>query len=337
MKGLVLCAGRGTRLQPFTFARPKCMIPVNGEPVIVSIIVRMVNMGIHEIGIVLNASQGHVREVLGSGKAYGASLTYLIQEQALGLADAVKSAKSFIQDEPFFLMLGDNLIEGSLKPLIDMLGDRKTAAALFLARVENPQQFGVAVVLNDRIVRLEEKPQTPPSDLAVVGAYAFSNEIWKILDQLKPSKRGEYEITDAIQLLIDQGHHVAYSITTEPFFDIGSPERWLEANRYKMNKDATEYNMEHLLQNPGVVIHPPVHIDSSAQLNQSTIGPYVYIGPGCVVNDCRLENSILIDHVELTHVSAKNSIFGSNVNFSGPLNDAETPTFILGDKSMIKD
>lgn len=172
---------------------------------------------------------------------------------------------------------------------------------------------------------------------AIVGAYTFSNMIWEVLENLQPSKRGEYEITDAIQILIDQGYQVAYSITTEPFFDIGTPERWLDANRYKMNKDTRRHHIEHLLQNSGVVIHPPVHIDPSVKLNRSTIGPYVYIGPGCVVNDCQLENSILTDHVQLYSLSAKDSIFGSNVELSGPVKQSKPTTFIIGDKSSILD
>jgi len=337
MKGLILCAGQGKRLQPFTYARPKCMIPVNGEPIIVSIINKMMNIGVHEIGIVLNTSQESVRELLGSGEAYGATLTYLLQEKALGIAHAVKIARSFIQDESFFLMLGDNLIEGDLQPLIDLMIDGKSAAALLLTRVENPYDFGVVEVSNNKIVRLEEKPKVPRSDLVIVGAYVFSSGIWSILDQLVPSKRGEYELSDALQILIDQGKHVDYSITTEPFFDIGSPERWLSANRYKMSKDKMERNSEHLFGNTDVVINPPVQIDPSAQITQSVVGPYVYIGPDCVVENCRIENSILTDHVQISHVFAQDSIFGSNTKFTGSVNKTKPSKFIMGDMSIVKD
>lgn len=338
MKGLILCAGQGTRLQPFTYARPKCMLPVNGEPVIVSIINKMVHIGICEIGIVINASQGQIPAMLGSGEAYRCSLTYLLQENSLGLADAVKSAYSFIQGEPFLLILGDNLIEGSIMPLIDFLGSEKADASLLLVHVKNPHQFGVADVSINKVVRLEEKSQNPSSDLAVVGAYAFNSDIWKILDRLEPSKRGEYELTDAIQLLIDQGKHVAYCITTEPFFDIGTPERWLDANRYKVSKDSRKQNIKkQLFHSTDTAIISPVHIDPSVKLYQSVIGPYVYIGPGCILNCCRIENSILTDHVQLSHVFVRDSIFGSNVKFSGPVDDTKPAKFIMGDKSKVEE
>ncbi|MDT2194571.1 NDP-sugar synthase [Paenibacillus larvae] len=149
---------------------------------------------------------------------------------------------------------------------------------------------------------------------------------------------GEYELTDAIQLLIDQGKHVAYCITTEPFFDIGTPERWLDANRYKVSKDSRKQNIKkQLFHSTDTAIISPVHIDPSVKLYQSVIGPYVYIGPGCILNCCRIENSILTDHVQLSHVFVRDSIFGSNVKFSGPVDDTKPAKFIMGDKSKVEE
>lgn len=337
MKGLILCAGHGTRLRPFTYSRPKCTVPVNGVPVIVSIVQQFVRLGMRDIGIVLNDSQPRIRQLLGDGEKYGAAISYIRQEEALGLAHAVKVARPFINDEAFFLMLGDNLVEGALDSLISQVLDDNAAASLLLARVEDPSQYGIASVSNNAIVRLEEKPAVPQSDLAIVGAYAFDSTIWDALDRLKPSKRGEYELTDAIMLLIDEGFHVAYSVSSEPFFDIGNPERWLAASRYKMDSDPPDPNRMPRLATVGVTIIPPVNIDPSAKLENSTIGPYVYIGPDCLLTDCRIENSILLDGVQLSRLYAQGSIFGSNVTITNPTKDHLPSKFVIGDSSFMKD
>ncbi|TCZ80811.1 hypothetical protein E0485_00510 [Paenibacillus albiflavus] len=338
MKGLILCAGKGTRLQPFTYTKPKCLIPVYGEPIVISIISKFARLGIREIGIVMSPTQKLIPETLGNGEAYGVSLTYIMQEEPLGLAYAVKAAHSFINEAPFFLMLGDNLIEGALEPLIALPDNRDIAASILLTEVEDPQQYGIAHISNNTIVGLQEKPLEPKSNLAIVGAYAFySSDIWKAIDQLKPSKRGEYELTDAIMMLINVGKQVTYSITTEPFFDIGNTDRWLAVNRYKL--DAGHEHMpsthEQSLREANVTLIPPVNIHPSAKLVRSVIGPYVYIGPNCFLTDCRIENSILIDHVHLSNLNAHGSIFGSKVEISSSINSNKPSKFIIGDSSSI--
>ncbi|QHT61606.1 NTP transferase domain-containing protein [Paenibacillus lycopersici] len=236
MKGMILCAGHGTRLRPFTYSRPKCTVPVNGVPVIVSIVEQFVKLGINDIGVVLNATQHQIRRLLGNGSSFGASISYFLQDEALGLAHAVQAGRSFLQDGPFFLMLGDNLVNDVPSALIEQVANGNAEASLLLARVDDPRQFGVATLREGIIVRLDEKPAAPMSDLAIVGVYAFGGAIFQMLDRLQPSARGEYEITDAIMGLIEAGARVTYSLMAEPFFDIGNPDRWLAANRFMLDR-----------------------------------------------------------------------------------------------------
>lgn len=334
MKGLILCAGRGTRLQPSTYTKPKCMLPVNGEYILVSIINKLVAAGITEIGIVVNHSQGEIRQTIGDGERWNASITFLLQKEPKGLADAVKSAQSFVADSPFLLMLGDNLYEGDIEPLIRSLEADKAAASILLQQVKDPSQFGVAVINAGQIISLEEKPKYPKSNLAIVGVYALTAAIWPVMDRLTPSPRGEYEITDAIQWLISEGGHVAYSITPAPFFDIGTHERWLEANRYKMDQDPQNFvnpSGRHIC----VQFIPPVRIDPTAIVSNSVVGPYVYIGPNSVVEDCILSNSILTDQVELSHVHAEGSVFGSYVQLVEQEIQEQPARHILGDRATV--
>ncbi len=334
MKGLILCAGRGTRLQPSTYTKPKCMLPVNGEYILVSIINKLVAAGITEIGIVVNHSQGEIRQTIGDGERWNASITFLLQEKPMGLADAVKSAKSFMADSPFVLMLGDNLYEGDIAPLIRSLDADKAAASILLQQVKDPSQFGVAVVDAGQITGLEEKPKHPKSDLAIVGVYALTAAIWPAMDRLTPSPRGEYEMTDAIQLLITEGGHVVYSIAAEPFFDIGTHDRWLEANRYKMDQDPQNF-VKPSGMHRSVQWIPPVRIDPTATVTNSVVGPYVYIGPNSVVEDSILSNSILTDQVALSHVHAEGSVFGSYVHLAEQEIQEQPARHILGDRATV--
>ncbi len=334
MKGLILCAGRGTRLQPSTYTKPKCMLPVNGESILVSIINKLVAAGITDIGIVVNPSQAEIRETIGNGEQLNASLTFLLQKEALGLADAVKCAQPFMGDSSFLLMLGDNLYEGELEPLIQSLHADQSAASILLQPVKEPRQFGIAVIEEGRIVNLEEKPLDPKSNLAIVGVYVLTSAIWPAIESLTPSTRGEYELTDALQGVISEGGHVAYSIATAPFFDIGTHERWLEANQYQMDHDPKNVAVPSC-NNASVQWIPPIKVDPTARVMNSIIGPHVYIGPNSVVEHCILSNSILTDQVRLSQVHAEGSVFGSQVHLVEQEIQEQPARHILGDRATV--
>jgi glucose-1-phosphate thymidylyltransferase len=335
VKGLIVAAGKGSRLRPFTLARPKTMIPVAGKPILFYAIEKLADEGIREIGIVIHPSQeSMIYEAAGNGERFGVSLTYLYQNEPKGIGDAVAAAEDFIGESDFVLMLGDNLVKEPLGPLLDQLGQAE--ACILLMEVNNPQQYGVAEINGDGIVRLEEKPQHPRSNLAVVGVYAFKANIFRHIHTLTASARGELEITDAIQGLIDGRSKVSYRITTYPCSDVGNTERWLEANIWMMDEVCQGQNdiaADAILIN--CVLHEPVIIGPGCKLENCIIGPYVSVISGARLEECRIERSILLRDVTIrgTGESLSRSIFGDKASVSGYGEGTAGGRFILGDLS----
>lgn len=230
MKGLILAAGRGTRLRPLTHTRPKPVIRVAGRPIIHYALENLKGAGVHEIGVVVSPdTHDDVRAALNG--MTGVEVAYILQERPQGLAHAVSVAREWLEDDPFVLYLGDNLFERGIAPFVRAHAQGGPAAVVALARVEDPRQFGVAEVAGRRILRLVEKPERPPSDLAVAGVYVFDARIHGLIEGLEPSARGEYEITDAIQRLIDGGHEVQGLPIEGWWKDTGRAEDLLDANR----------------------------------------------------------------------------------------------------------
>ncbi|NGM83664.1 glucose-1-phosphate thymidylyltransferase [Paenibacillus sp. 7124] len=320
MKGLIVCAGKGTRLRPFTLTRPKTLLPVANKPILFYAIEKLAQEGIHDIGIVIHPSQEEmICAAAGSGERFGVSLTYLYQQEPRGIADAVAAAEDYIGQSDFILLLGDNLIKEPLKTLIDRLED--SAACILLTNVENPQQFGVAEINETRIIALEEKPKFPKSNLAVVGSYAFKAGIFDYIRALTASERGELEITDAIQSLINCGERVAYAITSQHCSDVGTPERWLAANHWMMDELYGEKNGifsgESTLIN--CTVHAPVVIGFGCILKNCTIGPYVSVMSGAQLEECRIEHSILLRDVTVagTGGTVITGILGEEASITG--------------------
>lgn len=311
MKGLILCAGNGTRLQPFTNIKPKGLLPVANKPLIHYGIEKLVELGIYEIGIVIRPNlHAMFMEEVGAGERWHVNITYIFQINPLGISDAVKHSESFMDNEPFVLLLGDNLITQDLHGLYHAISHENHDAAILLRKVTNPKAFGIAEIKKDRIIGLEEKPSEPKSDLAVLGCYAFKPSIFQAVHAISPSARGEYEITDAIQWLIHQHYSVAYQMTDKNFSDVGTMEGWLEANRWMLKQMEEEGLLTYRTDHPGTTIIPPVCIDPSAELINCVIGPYVTIGPNVKLESCRLENSILLEYAILNpnHYPMTNSI-----------------------------
>jgi glucose-1-phosphate thymidylyltransferase len=311
MKGLILCAGKGTRLQPFTNIKPKGLLPVANKPLIFYGIEKLVELGIYEIGIVIRPNLYTMfMEEVGAGERWNVNITYIFQINPLGISDAVKHSESFMDNEPFVLLLGDNLITQDLHSLCHAITHENHDAAILLRKVTNPKAFGIAEVYKDRIIGLEEKPSEPKSDLAVLGSYAFKPSIFKAVHSISPSARGEYEITDAIQWLIHQQYSVAYQITDKNFSDVGTMEGWLDANRWMLNLMEEEGLLTYPTDYQGTTLIPPVCIDPSAELINCVIGPYVTIGPYVRLESCTLENSILLEYAILNpnHYPMSNSI-----------------------------
>lgn len=312
MKGLILCAGKGSRLYPITRYYPKTLIPIANTPILHTCIEKLVEQEIKDIGIVIHPSQeAMIRERIGNGGRWGLTLSYLYQNEPKGIADALFHAQNFIGEDSFLLLLGDNLIHESLARLKELLESHRCRAALMLTEVRNPREYGVAEVAGQRIVRLEEKPRHPKSNLAVMGAYAFSPAIFNAVTAILPSPRGEYELTDAIQWMIDQGESVACCITDKRIFDVGKLDRLLEANRWALSQKESVLSLESsLLENCQLI--PPVAIGPGCALSDSVIGPYVSIGEGTRIEGCRIQNSVILSQVQLKEIPylVKDTVIG---------------------------
>jgi glucose-1-phosphate thymidylyltransferase len=340
MKGLILCAGKGTRLQPFSFSQPKTLLPVANKPVLFYGIEQLVKAGITDVGIVINNNQKKLmEEIVGFGDRFNANITYIFQNNPLGIADAVRTAESFIAKESFILLLGDNLIWEPLHVLRERLERHEANACISLAEVENPQDYGIAEIEGGKIKNLEEKPKEPKSNLAVIGAYAFDETIFAAIRSIYPSQRGEYEITDAIQWLIDRGHKVSYSVTDSNFSDVGNVFRWLAANRWMLDKVTDGENIiSSDVQVHNCTIYPPVIIGDGCRLKDCEIGPYVSIQSGALVEGCKIENSIVLKGARLKHIShtIRNSVFGEHAEVIGSVDVFKYHQYILGDHSLLK-
>ena len=329
MKALVLAGGKGTRLRPITFTRAKQLVPVANKPILFYAIEAIRDAGITDVGVIVGDTADEVRTALGDGSRWDVSITYIPQEAPLGLAHAVKIAEDYMAGEPFVTYLGDNLIANGISGLVDGFRAGGCDAQILLAHVANANQFGVAELGSDgEIVRLVEKPQDPPSDLALVGVYLFDRQIFEAVNAIEPSARGELEITDAIQWLIDSGRCVRPHIIDGWWKDTGRLEDMLEANRIMLDALVPEQ-----LSAPGegAVIHGrvgigegstivnsmvrgPAIIGDGCEIRDAFIGPYSSIGNGCKVLGSEVEHSILLADSRVEHIGSRlaDSLLGVN-------------------------
>jgi len=231
MKALITSGGRGTRLRPITHTQNKHLIPIANKPILHYAIEAVAEAGIKEIGIVYGAESDAVPRAIGDGSQWGVHITYIPQDAPLGLAHVVKISQDFIGDEPFIFYLGDNMVVGGVKRFIDRFQEDGANCHLTLAKVKDPSRFGVPELDGNRIVRIEEKPKHPKSQFAVAGIYIYDSSIFEAVNAIKPSARGELEISDAHQYLLDHGYKITYSEITGWWKDTGKPNDLLEANR----------------------------------------------------------------------------------------------------------
>jgi glucose-1-phosphate thymidylyltransferase len=337
LKGIILAAGRGSRLQPFSFTQPKTMLPIANKPVLEYCIENLKMANINEIGIVINSLQHEIINYINSRFDQSVKITFIFQHEAKGIAHAVKQAEDYINNEPFLLLLGDNLIKEPLISLRNHLENPEISSSIMLANVDSPKDFGIAEIRNQEIIKLEEKPSFPKSNLAVIGAYAFRPSIFKAISQITPSARGELEITDAIQWLIDNGQTISYSITNKPYTDVGTTERWLLANNWVLSEITATPEMENMneVKIQDSIIIPPVVIGPGCTVTNSTVGPFVTIGTGSSIENCKIQNSILLEEAVIKDCSCTftDAIFGRETYIKG-LN-GNLANCIFGDKTKI--
>jgi glucose-1-phosphate thymidylyltransferase len=357
MKGLILSGGAGTRLRPLTHTSAKQLVPIANKPILFYGIEGLVAAGITDIGIIIGETGEEVRQAVGDGARWGAEITYIPQDEPLGLAHCVLIAQDFLGDDDFVMYLGDNMLEQNLTKLVDRFTtDRATSALncrVLLKKVTNPSSFGVAVLNADGVVTdLVEKPETPLSDLALVGVYFFSSVIHDAVASIVPSPRGELEITDAIQWLADQGLVVDHDMLEGWWIDTGKKDPLLECNRLVLNTINAQTDVsvtvdEASLLTGAVQIGPhcaitnstitgPVVIGENVVIDNCQIGPYVSLGDNCALAETTIDDSVLLKNCSI-HGAGKitSSLLGRSSSVSGS-SFTGTSSLMLGDDSIVE-
>lgn len=351
MKALILAGGKGTRLRPITYSIAKQLVPVANKPVIEYGIEAIRQTGIDDIGFIVGDAESEIRHALGDGSRWNARFTYIRQDAPLGLAHAVATARDFLGEERFIVYLGDNLVKGGVNELVTDFMRGEGDASILLCAVKNPQEFGVAELEGERVVRLVEKPKEPKSNLALVGVYLFTPVIFEAIATLKPSFRGEYEITDAIQALIERGLDVRFRIVSGWWKDTGTVEAMLDANRLLLD-DLKPENKGELIESvvEGSVsigagtrverstIRGPVVIGEGCTISDAFIGPYTSIAKGCIIERSEVEYSIVMDGARLSSLDRRvaGSLIGRGVTVEGSADAPRTLRLVLGDHSSVR-
>ncbi|HEX6781968.1 MAG TPA: glucose-1-phosphate thymidylyltransferase [Solirubrobacterales bacterium] len=354
LKGLILSGGAGTRLRPITHTSAKQLVPVANKPVLFYGIEALVDAGVKEIGIIIAPETGdEIREAAGDGSRFGAEITYIVQDEPAGLAHAVLTAEEFIGGSPFVMYLGDNLLRDGLRGLVSTFNEHEPDALILLTPVDDPQSYGVAELDDEEhIVRLIEKPKDPPSNLALVGVYLFQNLIFDAARSLEPSWRGELEITEAIQKLIDDGRTVRSEVVRGWWKDTGQLADMLEANRLVLEELVTEIEGEvdeaskvegRVVLGPAArlersVVRGPAVIGAGAVIEDAFIGPYTSIGDEVHVRRSEVENSIVLSGsvVEDLGTRMEASLLGKEVKLTRSEGMPKTLRLLVGDRSEIK-
>jgi len=355
LKGIILHGGHGTRLRPLTHTGPKQLIPVANKPISQYVLEDLKNSGIDEIAIVLgDIYPEKVKNYYGNGDKFGVKITYIQQDQPKGIAHAVGECREFVGSDSFVVYLGDNLLKGGINKFAESFRESNFDAMILLCKVKDPQRFGVAEFDRRRnLIRLIEKPKKPPSDYALTGIYFFKPIIFDMIKQLKPSWRGELEITEAIQLLLEKGYSVGYKFVEGWWKDTGTCEDILEANRLVLDElkskikgkvEDMRYVRGKVIVEEGARICQGARITGPAIIGKNStvgggavIGPYTSVGSETVVKRCEIENSIIMEHCVIdTGEKIQDSIIGAYSEIVSNSGKPGRRTFIVGERSDIR-
>jgi glucose-1-phosphate thymidylyltransferase len=352
MRALVLSGGAGTRLRPITHTSAKQLVPVANKPVLFYGLEAVAAAGISEVGIVVGDTAEEIQEAVGDGGRFGLDVTYLQQDAPRGLAHAVMIARDFLGEEDFVMYLGDNFVIGGITPLVEEFRAKRPDAQILLQHVPNPSAFGVAELdANEQVVRLEEKPKEPKSDLALVGVYLFTPAIHDAVREIVPSARGEYEITHAIQWLIDHGRDVASTVITGYWKDTGNVTDLLEVNRSVLETlqphnagsvdDHSQLIGRVVLEAGAEVIRSrivgPAIVGAGTRIEDSYVGPFTSIQNDCRILDSEIEYSIVLHDSSIEGVRRiEASLIGHHVEVTPAPRVPKAHRFILGDHSKVQ-
>jgi len=351
LKGLILSGGKGTRLRPITHTSAKQLVPVANKPVLFYGIEAMAQAGIENVGIIIAPETGEeIKAAAGDGSRFGVRLTYILQDEPLGLAHAVLTAEPFLGESAFVMYLGDNLLQGGIAELVEAFQSSAPDALILLTPVLDPQHYGVAELSGERVVRLLEKPPDPKTDLALVGVYMFTPSIHAAARAIEPSARGELEITDAIQRLVDDGKGVEPHIVKGWWKDTGQLDDMLAANRLVL--DTIEGRVDGELVESQVdgrvvveagarlercAVRGPAIIGAGSVLTDCYVGPYTAVGEGCRIENAEVEHSILLAGAAVCDLAGRmeSSLLGRNVRIGRDHRQPRAYRFMVGDNSEI--
>jgi len=353
LKGIILHGGHGTRLRPLTHTGPKQLLPIANKPMSQYALEDLKKAGVTEIAIIIgDVYPEKVKEYYEDGSKFGVNITYVYQEEPKGIAHAIRLCKDFIKNDRFIVYLGDNVLRKDLIEYTKKFQTSKSDAMILLCKVDNPQRFGIVELDGDKIKKIMEKPKNPPTNLAVIGIYFLSPKIFDIIDKLKPSWRNEFEITEALQLLMDEGHTIIYDTVTGWWKDTGTPEDIIHANKLVLDSIGTE---NQFLIEPNAKIKDqivigknttisrdsfitgPVIIGRNCQIGPAVrLGPYVSIGDNCKIQQCEIQDSIIMADCS---IDAKINLSNSIIAHGSQIDNHHTPKqcqLLLGERSQLK-
>jgi len=352
MKGILLHGGHGTRLRPLTHTGPKQLLPIANKPMSEYCIESMKESGVTEIAIIIGGlGSNKVTEYYGDGSKFGVNLTYIKQDHPRGISHAIRLCKEFIKDEKFLVFLGDNIIQKSIKDYVKEFENSNYDATILLCEVDNPSRFGIADIQNGKIVKIIEKPKEPPTNLAVTGIYLLTPKIFDVIDNLKPSWRNELEITDALDILLQNNNSINHHTITSYWKDTGTPEDIINANGsilenmepYNFGKNEVGSKIEGRvmigknvqIKNDAVIVGPVIIGDNTIIGNGVYIGPNTSIGNNSKLSKCNIENSIVMSDCMIScKLKIRKSIISSNANIIDSNEDEKI--FLLGEGTKIK-
>ena len=348
MKGIILHGGHGTRLRPLTHTGPKQLLPIANKPMSEYCIESIREAGIIDIAVIIGGlGSNKVKEYYGNGENFGVNLTYIEQDYPRGIAHAVNLCKSFVGNEKFVVFLGDNIIQKSISKFVKNFEESNYDASILLCEVDNPSRFGIADVKDKKIIKIMEKPKNPPTNLAVTGIYFLTTKIFDVIDRLKPSSRNELEITDALQMLLEENHNISYNMITDYWKDTGTPEDILNANMqvlekmkpyfYGKKEDGVSVQNSLMLGEGSLIktgsrINGPVIIGKNCIIEpNTTIGPNTSIGDHSILSGCEVENSIIMSECKIEcNAKIRHSIISTNSHISQNKKTNKEYVFLLG-------
>ena len=341
MKGIILHGGHGTRLRPLTHTGPKQLLPIANKPMSEYCLEAIKDCNITEIAIIIGGvGSEKVREYYGNGEKFGVNITYVKQDEPRGIAHAINLCRNFIQDEKFLVFLGDNIIQKPISEIKEKFENSTFDATLLLCEVDNPSRFGIADLKDGKITKIMEKPKEPPTNFAVTGIYLLTPKIFEIIDNLEPSWRNEFEITDALQILLEKNDNISYDVITDYWKDTGTPEDIINANAQileNISKDEFVSDEKTEIDSDCSIIMPST-IGKNCKIKKNVrIGPYASIGDNTIISsNVKIENSIIMSDCKIEDgLKINNSIISSNCHLEGNNRDDSEKLFLLGEGTRI--